>query len=342
MHNGMAADKMQPSASGGCMRRRKFIGLLGGAAAVWPLAAKAQQSKTPTIGWLSLNSSDSYGSILQAFRRALSEAGYTDGQNVRIEYRWAGGRKDQLAGLAANLVERKVSLIVASADSAALAAKAATSTIPIVFLGGNDPVKLGLVRSLDRPDSNMTGVINLNIELGPKRVELLHEMLPTATDFTALINPANASFATITRDMQTTTRRLGLNLRIREASNENQIDAAFDNLPTKTMLVIAPDAYYMSQNDKLAGLSVDNAIPAIFQTREFTAAGGLASYGTNRTEPYRSAATYVARILNGASPKELPVQQVTKVELFINLKTARALGISLPLTIIGRADEVIE
>jgi putative ABC transport system substrate-binding protein len=317
------------------------MGLLVRAAAVWPAAAKAQP-RTPTIGWLSLNSPESYGSVLKAFHQSLGEAGYTEGKNVKVEYRWAGGRKDKLVELAADLVKRKVSLIVASADSAALAAKAATSTIPIVFLGGNDPVKLGLVRSLDRPDSNMTGVINLNIELGPKRVELLHEMLPAGTDFTALVNPANASFASITRDMQATARRLGLNLRIREASNEGQIDAAFENLPTRTMLVIAPDAYYMSQNDKLARLSVHNGFPAIFQTREFTAAGGLASYGTSRIEPYRSAATYVARILNGASPKDLPVQQVTKVELFINAKTAQTLGISLPLTIIGRADEVIE
>jgi putative tryptophan/tyrosine transport system substrate-binding protein len=326
------------------MRRREFISLIGGAAAAWPIAARAQQAALATIGWLSLNSAESSAAILDAFRQGLSEAGYVEGQNVAIEFRWADGQAARLANMAADLVSRKVSLIVAVSDSASLAAKAATKTIPIVFSGGNDPVKLGLVFSLSRPGANMTGVINLNIELGPKRLEMLHEMVPAATDVTALVNPTNASFKMIMNDLRDTARRLALRLRVLQAANAGEIDSAFADIARQhpTSLVIAPDAFYMSQSEKLGTLTVRGAVPAIFQTQEFAAAGGLASYATSRTEPYRIAAAYAARILKGIKPKDLPVQRATKVELIINLKTAKALGLTVPPTLLARADDVIE
>src|SRR5580704_1669989 len=326
------------------MNRREFITLLSGAAAPWPFPARAQQPTLPVIGWLNRASADLVSPNLRAFRQGLNEAGYVEGQNVAIEYRWGGGRADLLPEMAADLVRRNVTVIMAGADSAALAAKAATATIPIVFSGGNDPVKLGLVASLNRPGANLTGITNLNIELTSKRLELLREMVPAATNVTALINPTNPSAETITNDLQAAALRLGLPCSILRASNEYEIDAAFANLVHSqgNMLAIGADAYYMTQNGKLAALTVRDAVPAIFQTREFAVAGGLASYGTSTTEQYRAAAAYVARILKGEHPQDLPVQQATKVELFINLKTAKALGVTLPLTMLGRADEVIE
>lgn len=328
------------------MKRREFITFVGVAAVSVnaPLAARAQRPAMPVIGWLNRASADLVGPNLRAFRQGLNEAGHVEGQNVAIEYRWGGGRADLLPEMAADLVRRNVTVIMAGADSAALAAKAATATIPIVFAGGNDPVKLGLVASLNRPGANLTGITNLNIELTSKRLELLREMVPTATNVTALINPTNPSAETITNDLQAAALRLGLPCNILRASNENEIDAAFANLvhTQGNMLAIGADAYYMTQNGKLAALTVRDAVPAIFQTREFAVAGGLASYGTSTTEQYRAAAAYVARILKGEHPQDLPVQQATKVELFINLKTAKALGVTLPLTMLGRADEVIE
>jgi putative tryptophan/tyrosine transport system substrate-binding protein len=326
------------------MRRREVIASLGGGLLAWPLAVRARQVALPTIGWLSLNSAESSSDILRAFRQGLGEAGYVEGQNVTIEFHWADGRAAQLTTMAADLVRRQVSLIMAVSDSASLAAKAATKTIPIVFSGGNDPVKLGLVTSLSRPGANITGVINLNIELGPKRLELLHEMLPSGTDVTTLVNPTNASFETITDELQETARRLALALRVLHARNESEIDAAFADIahPRATMLVIAPDAYYMSQSAKLAALTSRDEIPSIFQTREFVVAGGLASYATSRTEPYRIAASYVARILKGAKPQDLPVQRATRIELIINLKTAKALRLAIPPSMLAIADEVME
>jgi putative tryptophan/tyrosine transport system substrate-binding protein len=326
------------------MKRRELITLLGGAAFAWPIAVRAQQPALPVIGWLNRASADLVGPSLRAFRQSLNVAGYVEGQNVAIEYRWGGGRAELLPEMAADLVRRNVTVIMAGADSAALAAKAATATIPIVFTGGNDPVRLGLVASLNRPGANLTGIINLNIELTSKRLELLREMVPAATNVTALINPTNPSAETITNDLQAAARRLGLQFGILRASNENEIDAAFANLVRSqgNILAIGADAYYMTRNEKLGALTVRDAVPAIFQTREFAVAGGLASYGTSITDQYRAAATYVVRILKGEHPQDLPVQQVTKVELFINLKTAKALGITLPLTMLGRADEVIE
>ena len=328
------------------MKRREFITFVGVAAVSVnaPLAARAQRPAMPVIGWLNRASADLVVASLRAFRQGLNEAGYVEGHNVAIEYRWGGGRADLLPDMAADLVQRNVTVIMAGADSAALAAKAATATIPIVFAGGNDPVKLGLVASLNRPGANLTGITNLNIELTAKRLELLREMVPAATNVTALINPTNPSAETITNDLQAAARRLGLQFSILRASNENEIDAAFSNLVRSqgNILAIGADAYYMTRSEKLAALTVRNAVPAIFQTREFAVAGGLASYGTSTTEQYRAAAAYVARILKGEHPQDLPVQQATKVELFINLKTAKALGVTLPLTMLGRADEVIE
>ena len=326
------------------MRRREVIASLGSGLIASPFAVRAQPAPLPTIGWLSLNSAESSAAILDVFRQGLREAGYVEGRNVAIEFRWADGRAAQLANMAGDLARRRVSVIMALSDSASLAAKAATKTIPIVFSGGNDPVKLGLVASLSRPGANLTGVINLNIGLGPKRLELLHEMLPAVTDVTVLVNPTNASFETIMNDLRDTARRLSLRLHVLQAKNETEIDSAFADVAGQhpTLLVIAPDAFYMSQSEKLAALTVRNAVPAIFQTREFAMAGGLASYATERSEPYRIAASYVARILKGANPKDLPVQQATKVELIINLKTAKSLGLTIPVSLLGRADEVIE
>jgi putative ABC transport system substrate-binding protein len=264
------------------MKRREFITLLGGAAAPWPVPARAQQPALPVIGWLNRASADLVGPILRAFRQGLNEAGYVEGQTVAIEYRWGGGRAELLPEMAADLVRRNVTAIMAGTDSAALAAKAATATIPIVFAVGNDPVKLGLVASLNRPGANLTGITNLNIELTSKRLELLREMVPAATNVTALINPTNPSAETITNDLQAAASRLGLPCSILRASNENEIDAAFANLVRSqgNILAIGADAYYMTQNGKLAALTVRHAVPAIFQTREFAVAGGLASYGT--------------------------------------------------------------
>jgi putative ABC transport system substrate-binding protein len=326
------------------MKRREFIRVLGGATVAWPIVVRAQQPALPMIGWLNRASEELVGPSLRAFRQGLNEAGYVEGQNVAIEYRWGGGRAEFLPEMAADLARRHVTVIMAGADSAALAAKAATATIPIVFTGGNDPVRLGLVASLNRPGANLTGITNLNIELTSKRLELLREMVPAATNVAALINPTNPSAETITNDLQAAARRLGLQFSILRASDENEIDAAFSNLVRSqgNILAIGADAYYMTRSAKLGTLTGRDVVPAIFQTREFAVAGGLASYGTSITEQYRAAAAYVARILKGEHPQDLPVQQATKVELFINLKTAKALGITLPLTILGRADEVIE
>lgn len=286
------------------IRRRDFITIFGGAASAWPIAARAQQL-APEIGWLSLNSAESQSAILKAFRQGLTEAGYVEGQNIKID--WPPRRR--------------------------------LKRFP-VFSGGNDPVKLGLVASLNRPGANFTGVINLNIELEPKRLELLHEMLPIATDVTDLVNPTNASFKMIMNDLRDTARRLALRLHLLQATNSSEIDLAFADIARDhpTSLVIAPDAFYMSQSAKLGGLTVRNAVPAIFQTQEFVAAGGHASYATSRTEPYRIAADYAARILKGTKPRDLPVQRPAKVELLINLKTAKALSLTVPPTRLATAD----
>jgi len=326
------------------MRRREFIKVIAGSAA-WPLAARAQQPAMPVVGFLSFASPDGYRNMAAAFRQGLQESGYVEGRNVAIEYRWAEGRVDQLSALASDLVRSQVSVIAAASTPAALAAKAATTTIPIVFEMAGDPVRLGLVASLDRPGGNVTGVTNLSIEVAPKRLQLLREIVPTARVVALLVNPANPTVAeTQSREAQSAANALGLELHILNASNERDFDAVFINLIQLRVegLVIAADPLFSSRIKQLGELTARHAVPAIFNRREFAAAGGLLSYGTDSRYTYHLAGTYTGRILKGDKPANLPVQQSTKVELIINLKTAKALGLNVPNPLIGRADEVIE
>ena len=326
------------------MRRREFIGLIGSAAAVWPLAARAQQSAMPVIGFLNGESPDGYTAQVTAFRQALKEAGYIDGQNMAIEYRWANGQYDRLAALADDLVRQRVSIIVANTP-ANLVAKAATSTIPIVFTTGGDPVKLGLVASLNRPGGNVTGVTQLAAEVAPKRLEFLHELIPGATSFALLVNPTDPDFTEpALREMESTAHKLGLQLHVLRASDEREFDEVFENVSKlgAAGLVINPGAFFASHAEQLATQALRHSVPAIFWRRQFVAAGGLAGYGGNTEESYRLAGIYAGRILKGQRPADLPVQQLTKIELFINLKTAKALGITVPQTLLVAADEVIQ
>jgi ABC-type uncharacterized transport system substrate-binding protein len=328
------------------MSRREFIVLLGGAAAAWPLGARAQQAAMPLIGFLSNASPDGYTIRLRAFRQGLKEAGYVEGRNVEIEYRWAEGHNSRLPALAAELVRRQVAVMVAAGGTpAAVVAKAATSTIPIVFGVAVDPVEAGLVASLNRPGGNLTGVTNLNVEVGPKRLELVHELLPTATIIAVLVNPTSPSIAELfSRVMQQAARTLGLQLHILHASTDRDFDTVFASVVQLRAgaLVISPDVFFNTRSDQLAALSLRHAVPAIYQYRPFAAAGGLMSYGSDETEYYRLVGIYAGRILKGEKPADLPVVQSTKVELIINLKTAEALGLTIPLPLIGRADEIIE
>ena len=327
------------------MKRREFIRLLGGAVAAWPRVARAQQPAMPVVGFVGSTSPGSLRDSVAAFHRGLTETGYVEGRNVAIEYRWAEGQYDRLPALVADLVHRQVAVIAAiDGLPSALAAKTATATIPIVFFTGGDPVQLGLVASLRRPDGNLTGVTSLNVEVGPKRLELLHELVPTASVIVLLVNPTNALTEANTRTLQAAAHALGLQLHVLNASTERDFDAVFAKLIQLRAggLVIAPDAFFISRSEQLGKLALRHAVPAIFQYREFAAAGGLISYGGSRTDAYRQVGVYTGRVLQGAKPSELPVQQVTKVELFLNLKTANALGITVPLPLSGRADEVIE
>jgi len=328
------------------MKRRKFLTLFGGAAAVWPLAARAQQPAMPVIGWLGSESREAEENLLIApFRRGLKEAGYVEGQNLAIEYRLAEGQYDRLPALAADLVRRQVSVIALTGLPAALAAKAATATIPIVFQIADDPVQRGLVASLGQPGGNMTGVTSLHVELAPKLLELLHELVPNASAVALLVNPANSVRAeSNTREAQVAARRLGLKLHVVHASGEREFDAAFASLVQlrARALVIGSDSFFFSRSGQLGALALRHAIPAIAPYREFAAAGGLMSYGTNNANQFRQVGIYASRILKGEKPADLPVEQAVKLNLLINLKTARALSLTVPLIMQMTADEVIE
>jgi putative tryptophan/tyrosine transport system substrate-binding protein len=322
-----------------------FITLLGGAAAAWPLAAEAQQPTIPVIGFLNGGSRAAFAPEVDAFRQGLKEAGYVEGQNVTIEYRWAEGQYDRLPWLAAELVQQKVTVIAATSTPAALAAKAATSTVPVVFTTGGDPIKLGLVASLRRPGSNVTGSTQLSVEVGPKRLELARELFPAATTFALLINPANPVAATVSKDLQAVADTLGVRLHVLHASTEADFDTAFATaaqLRVAALVIVSPDPLLRGHAARLGALALRHSVAAIYQLREFAAAGGLISYGGDGRDPFRLAGVYTGRILKGEKPSDLPVQQATKVELILNLKTARALGITVPLPLSGRADEVIE
>ena len=324
--------------------RRELLAALGGAAASWPLAARAQQAM-PVVGFLNADSPQGYGRQLSAFLKGLGENGYIDGRNVAIEYRWAENRLDRLPAMAADLVHRKVTVIAATSTPAALAAKATTTNIPIVFETGGDPIQLGLVARLNQPGGNVTGVTQLNWEILPKKLELLHELLPTAGVITLLINPTDSVYAeTQSREALAAAHTLGLDLRVLNASTEGDFDSVFADLVHLRAggLVIGEDAFFNSHFKQLATLTVHHLVPAVYKSREFVAAGGLLSYGGSGTDAYHLAGIYIGRILKGEKPADLPVQQATKVELFINLKTAKTLGISVPLPLSGRADEVIE
>jgi len=322
--------------------RRQFITLLGGAAAAWPLTARAQQPAMPVIGFLS-TSPGPVAPIVVGFRGGLNATGFTEGQNVAIEFRWAD-QYDQLPALAADLVRRQVTVIAASGLPAAVAAKAATATIPIVFQLASDPVALGLVASLNRPGGNLTGLTSLNEEIGPKRLELLHEVVPTATTIALLMNPTSPNLETLSRDMLAVARTLRLELPVLQASNEHDLDTVFGRLAQLQAggLVAGAHAFFNSRSERLARSALSHAVPMISPYREFATAGGLMSYGHSLIEQYRQAGIYVGRILKGEKPSDLPVQQATKIELIINLKTATALGVNFPLSLLGRADEVIE
>ena len=326
------------------MRRREFVTLLGGTAVAWSLTARAQPAM-PVIGLLNSSSPDADGDRMRAYRRGLGEAGYVDGQNLTIEYRWADGQNNRLPSMAADLVRRGVNVIVTGGTPATLAAKAATTTTPIVFLLSTDPVEAGLVASLNRPGGNLTGVTGLNVELAPKKLELLHELLPSKTILGLLVNPTNTVAAeNETRTVQAAARALGIQLHILRASTELDFEPVFTSLVQLRAgaLVIGSDLFFTSRSDQLAALALRHAVPSIYQFREYAAAGGLMSYGGSATDWGHQAGLLTGRILAGGKPADLPVQQATKVELFINLKTAKALGLTMPPTLLARADEVIE
>jgi ABC-type uncharacterized transport system substrate-binding protein len=324
------------------MRRRDFIAVLGGVAA-WPLTARAQQ---PVIGFLGSESPDLYTERLDAFRQGLRETGFVEGRNVAVEYRWAESRYGRFPELLTDLVSRKVGVIAAVAGTPpALAAKAATSTIPIVFVTAGDPIAVGLVASLSRPGGNITGAISLAVELGAKQLEILSELVPTANVIALLVNPANPTNAdTLSRELHAAARVRGVDLHVLPAAPENDLDAVFATLPQlgAGALVIGSDPFFNSRPQQLVALAARHAVPTIYPFREYAMAGGLVSYGDSVTDAFRLAGAYAGRILKGEKPADLPVQQSTKVELIINMKTAKALGLTVPLSMRVRADELIE
>jgi putative ABC transport system substrate-binding protein len=322
------------------MRRREFISLITGATA-WPLAVRAQQPALPVVGFLHGASPDGYAPMVTAFHQGLKEAGYVEGHNVAIEYRWAEGHNDRLPALAADLVRRQVAGIVTGGTPSAFAAKAATSTIPIVFSVGIDPVRAGLVASLNRPGGNVTGVAVLTVELAAKRVQLLHELLPTASVIAVLFNPTSPLTEPETSVVQDAARSLGLELHVLNASTESEIDKAFRTLVElrADALIVSVDPFLTNHRAQIVALAARHAVPAIYGVREFAIAGGLMSYGNNLADAYRQEGIYAGKILSGA---DLPVQQVVRVEFVINLKTAKTLGLTFPNTLLGSADEAIE
>lgn len=325
------------------MRRRDFIKVVGGGAALWPVAGLTQPS-LPLIGYLAAGAPNSEARLHEAFIKGLREAGYENGKNVQIEYRWAENQYDRLASMAADLVRRKVNVITATTTPAAHAAKVATGTIPIVFTTIADPVQIGFVASLNRPGGNVTGATMLSVEVGPKLVELLHGAVPSASTVALLVNPANPNAETQSRSIQQAAVKLGLTLHILYASNERELDAAFAKLGEVRAggLIIAHDVFFNAQAGRLGASTVRNKIPAIYTLSEFAASGGLISYGASRADGWHQAGIYVGRILKGDKPAELPVIQPTRFEFTINLKTAKALGIAVAPPLLASADEVIE
>jgi len=325
------------------IRRREFMTLLAGAAAMWPLSAKPQQ-QMPVIGLLSSVTARQWASFVSAFLQGLNELGFVEGQNVATEQRWAGGQYDRLPAMAADLVQRQVAVIAALTTPAAVVAKAATATTPIVFTTIGDPVQIGLVPSLNRPGGNITGVTYLNVEVAPKLLELLHEVIPTATTMAALVNPTNPNADTLSRSLQAAARTLGLQLHVVNASTESDIEKVFVTLAELRVsgLVIPSDVFIITHEERLAAWALRHGMPAVFQPRSAATAGGLMSYSGSALDVYRQAGVYTGRILKGEKPADLPVQQATKLELVINLKTAKALGLTVPLPLLARADEVIE
>jgi ABC-type uncharacterized transport system substrate-binding protein len=327
------------------MRRREFITLLGGAAAAWPLTASAQQRLMPVIGYLGPESPTAFASRVRAFRQGLGETGYVEGRNVAIEFRWAESQHSRLPALAADLVGRQVAVIVAPGGApGALAAKSVTTTIPIVFEMGADPIAIGLVSSLNRPGGNLTGVSSLNVEVTPKRLQILHEAVPTASVVAVLVNPTSPTTDSQLKNVQPAAQARGLQLHVLHASTERDLDTVFATLLQLRAggLVVASDTFFAMHSEQLAALTIRHAVPTIHQSRDFAIAGGLMSYGGSFVESHRQAGVYTGRVLKGDKPADLPVQQVTKFELFINLKTAKTLGLTFPLSLLGRADQVIE
>ena len=328
------------------MRRREFIALVGGAAAGWPLAARAQRTALPVIGFLGSSLPDEYTIRLRAFRQGLKDEGCIEGQNIIVEYRWAEDQNSRLPPLAAELVRRQVKVIVAGGGSpSALAAKAATTTVPIVFATAVDPVAIGLVKSLDRPGGNLTGVTNMNVEMGPKRLELLRELLPKATTIAVLVNPSSRALAE--RFMQTlppAARAFGIQLHVLNASTKKELDAVFAALAQHQAhaLLICPDVFFNAQIQQFAALGIRHGVPVVYQYHPFVQAGGLLSYGSDETEYYRLVGIQAGKILKGEKPGDIPIEQPTKFELVINLKTAKQIGLTIPPNVLARADRVIK